>query len=183
VYKTLLSVRSHGWNRDWSDKDQKDIEKQYNIDNINAMYTFYYPGFNLRATDIQAFLGIEQLTYIDQSIACRYDNFELYNKLLKNSFCRPTELSNSMTSNFAYPCIHPKKNEIVGALKENNIETRPLVCGSMGTQPFYSDLYGEKYLENCTLIDNNGIYLPNHPLLTIEEISTVCDVVNNITEG
>jgi len=180
VYKAMLSLRNHGWNRDWAKEDQEEIEAQYGIDNINAMYTFYYPGFNLRATDIQAFIGLEQIKRLDEGVARRYENFNMYNRYLKNSFCTQSELLDTVTSNFAYPCVHPKKNELVEVLKVNDIETRPLVCGSMGTQPFYKDLYGEKYLPNCSIIDNNGIYLPNHPQLTSKEIKKVCTVVNSV---
>ena len=183
VHKMLLSLRSHGWARDWVEDDIKEIESKYNITNINSMYTFYYPGFNLRATDIQAFLGIEQIKIMDWAIRNRNNNFKLYQKLIRNSFWKPKEVLNTMTSNFAYPYMHPLKDKIVVALEENDIETRPLVCGSMGLQPFYVNLYGKKHLKNCTVVDNTGIYLPNHPSLTIEEIEKVCSVVNLVIGG
>jgi CDP-6-deoxy-D-xylo-4-hexulose-3-dehydrase len=56
LYNLLISMRSHGWDRDWDEKLQTAHRKQYNISEFNALYTFYYPGMNLRATDLQAFL-------------------------------------------------------------------------------------------------------------------------------
>ena len=180
VYKVLLSIRSHGWNRDWSIEDRESIEEQYGIDNINAMYTFYYPGFNLRATDLQAFIGLEQMPRFDDGILARYNNFNTYNNLIQNPYWMPSAIPDSMTSNFAYPLIHPKKDVIVNILWNNDIETRPLVCGSMGTQPFYTNLYGELRLENCDIVSDYGIYLPNHPALNYSEIEKVCEVINKV---
>jgi CDP-6-deoxy-D-xylo-4-hexulose-3-dehydrase len=178
VYKVLLSIRSHGWNREWEESDRKEIEEKYDINGINEMFTFYYPGFNLRATDLQAFIGIEQLKKIDDIVKKRYYNFHLYENLIINDYWKPNEFPRTMTSNFAYPYIHPRKNEIIEALHRNDIETRPLICGSMGNQPVYTNLYGKCSLENCDKIDKYGIYLPNNAEITEEEILKVCKVVN-----
>ena len=63
-------------------------------------------------------------------------------------------------------------------IQENEIETRPMVCGSMGTQPFYVKKYGRLELPNVTEVDKNGFYVPNHPKLTKEQIEFVCEVIN-----
>jgi CDP-6-deoxy-D-xylo-4-hexulose-3-dehydrase len=55
LYHILLSIRSHGWDRDLPKKRQDELRSKYKIDNFRALYTFYYPGFNLRSTDLQAF--------------------------------------------------------------------------------------------------------------------------------
>jgi dTDP-4-amino-4,6-dideoxygalactose transaminase len=49
----------------------------------------------------------------------------------------------------------------------------------MGTQPFYKKLYGETKLPNCTIVDNCGIYVPNHPNLKQKEIKLICDIILN----
>jgi len=64
-------------------------------------------------------------------------------------------------------------------LIKNNIEIRPLVCGSMGRQPFYTNIYGELPLENCDIVEKFGCYIPNHPSLTDKEINKIIDVVNS----
>ncbi len=68
LYHILLSVRSHGWDRDLPKETQIKLREKYNINNFRALYTFYYPGFNLRSTDLQAFLGLGQLKKIDQIV-------------------------------------------------------------------------------------------------------------------
>jgi CDP-6-deoxy-D-xylo-4-hexulose-3-dehydrase len=85
LYYVLLSIRSHGWDRDLPEKKQKELRSKYKINDFRALYTFYYPGFNLRSTDLQAFLGIDQLKKIEWIVEKRNKNFELYNNLIKDS--------------------------------------------------------------------------------------------------
>jgi hypothetical protein len=47
----------------------------------------------------------------------------------------------------------------------------------MGTQPFYKKIYGELKLPNCSVIDDCGMYVPNHPKLTKEDIELICNII------
>ena len=57
-------------------------------------------------------------------------------------------------------------------------ETRPMVCGSMGTQPFYVKEYGKLKLPKVTKIDKYGFYVPNNPHITDKEIVFISDIIN-----
>jgi hypothetical protein len=103
-------------------------------------------------------------------------NFKSYISKLKNHIWVPTPLKNTFTSSFCFPIIAESKEQrdrIVKSLTEHNIECRPLICGSMGTQPFYIEKYERKELPNSKKIDECGFYVPNHPYLTKEEIDTL----------
>jgi CDP-6-deoxy-D-xylo-4-hexulose-3-dehydrase len=180
IYNVLLSLRSHGWDRDLSPEVQKSLREQYNISDFNALYTFYHDGFNVRSTDLQAFIGLGQLDKLDDICDKRSKNFEYLQENIKNDFWKPKPMSNTFTSNFCYPIVHPKKYEIVKALKEKDVEVRPLVCGSMGNQPFYTKRYGTKVLKNCNVIDEHGLYIPNNPSLTKEELDLMITTINNV---
>jgi CDP-6-deoxy-D-xylo-4-hexulose-3-dehydrase len=78
LYHILLSIRSHGWDRDLPQKKQVELREKYNINNFRSLYTFYYPGFNLRSTDLQAFIGLEQLKKLDMIVENRNKNFLRY---------------------------------------------------------------------------------------------------------
>jgi dTDP-4-amino-4,6-dideoxygalactose transaminase len=47
----------------------------------------------------------------------------------------------------------------------------------MGIQPFYTKIYGENKLPNCSIIDERGLYVPNHDKLTKEEIDKICNIL------
>jgi len=180
MYNLLLQLRSHGWDRDLSPQRQSELREEWGISDFSALYSFYVPGFNLRSTDLQAFIGVGQLDKVDHSIQKRYENYLYYKEKLSGKIWFPSELQESFTANFAIPVIlddEDKKMSLVKELEENNIACRPLISGSMGTQPFYKRLYGENKLPNCEVVDSRGIYVPNHPLLLKEDIDRICEII------
>jgi CDP-6-deoxy-D-xylo-4-hexulose-3-dehydrase len=180
IYQTLLQLRSHGWDRDLSKSKQIELREQFGVSDFSALYTFYIPGFNLRSTDLQAQIGIQQLEKVDNMINKRYENFLYYKSKLENKIWFPKVLSDTYTANFAIPiiCKNPvDRDNLIVELTENKISCRPLISGSMGTQPFYTKIYGENRLKNCTKIDECGIYVPNHDKMTKEDIDRICDIL------
>ena len=180
IYHILLQLRSHGWDRDLPYDKQKYLRETWDVDDFSALYTFYIPGFNMRSTDLQAVIGINQLDKVDDMISKRNKNFLYYENKLKDSIWFPKTVKDSYTSSFAIPIIcetQDKKNQLKKELYENNISCRPLISGSMGIQPFYKKIYGEKKLPNVTIIDERGMYIPNHDKLTEEDIDKICKIL------
>jgi CDP-6-deoxy-D-xylo-4-hexulose-3-dehydrase len=178
LYRLLLSIRSHGWDRDFDKDYQSKIRSENNINDFRALYTFYYPGFNLRATDLQAFIGLSQIKKIDNFSKKRNENYFLYDSLIKNEYWKIKTMNNCFYSNFAYPIITPNIVELVKELQENEIECRPLVCGSMGQQPFWKKIYGEVSFEFADIVHNYGLYLPNNQDIKKEDIELISEIVN-----
>ena len=180
VYNILLQLRSHGWDRDLSKQKKEELQKEWNVNNFSSLYTFYVPGFNLRSTDLQAVIGIRQLDKVDKMIERRYQNFLYYKSKLEGKVWFPKTFENSYTSSFAIPVIAETaadKESLIIELNKKNISCRPLISGSMGTQPFYKKIYGEKKLPNCTIVDERGIYVPNHDKMKLEDIDNVCNTI------
>jgi CDP-6-deoxy-D-xylo-4-hexulose-3-dehydrase len=183
IYRTILQLRSHGWDRDLSDYEKELLRNEWNVDTFSSMYTFYVPGFNLRSTDLQAVIGIKQLDKVDQMIENRNKNFKYYQKKIKDKLWFPTEIVGSFTSNFAIPIIletKEKKIDLINRFNENGVSCRPLISGSMGTQPFYKKIYGENILPNASIVDERGMYIPNHDKMTNDEIDKVCNILLSI---
>ena len=178
LYDILVAIRAHGWDRDLDTEKQIELQQDWDVSTFNSLYTFYYQGFNVRATDLQAYIGLSQIDKLDDWGVKREHNYLKYQELIKNDYWKPVEDLNDFTSNFAYPIIHPKRDEIVEQLEMNKIEVRPMICGSMGTQPFYVKKYGRLELPKVTEIDTYGFYVPNNPHLTGDEIEYISDVIN-----
>lgn len=172
----IVSMRSHGWDRDWSKEKQKEYRERYNIDDFNSLYTFYYPGFNFRSTDLQAFIGVTQVDKLDNFSSNREKNFKLYNNNISINELNVKYNDKNFISNFAYPIVSKNREDIVKRLTENNIEVRPLIAGSMARKPFWKGRVDN--LPNCDIINNNGFYIPNHQDLTEEDIIKICTIVN-----
>jgi len=73
--------------------------------------------------------------------------------------------------------------KIAASLEKNSIETRPLICGSIGEQPFWIDLYGKAVLPNASKVHSQGFFVPCNPDLTKEEINKVCDVLIKVKQN
>ena len=177
LYEILKSIRSHGWDRDSSTKYSKQLRSEWKTSNFDALYTFYHSGFNLRSTDLQAFIGISQIDKLDDICKKRNNNFKIYQNEL--SYMKPNIVERGFTSNFAYPIISENREAIVATLQKENIEVRPMICGSMGTQPFYVKKYGRKKLTNASIIDKYGFYVPNHPGLKEKDILKITNIIKN----
>lgn len=179
LYHILLSIRSHGWDRDLPVSKQLELRTKYKVDNFRSLYTFYYPGFNFRSTDLQAFIGIQQLKKLDQIVARRNENFLLYDQLVKNDFWKIKPQQDTFISNFSYPIITKNITSVYTSLVEHDIECRPLICGSISEHPFWYERYGKVELPNAKLVHEYGMYVPNNHQMTKEEIHRVCEIINN----
>lgn len=179
-YELALSLRSHGWGRDLSHETQQSLRNEWNISEFNSLYTFYYPGFNFRATDLQAFIGLNQIKKLDSFCEIRHQNYLLYTKLIQKNMLLLNEGENH-TSNFAYPMISKNKDNIVSALLKNDIEARPLIAGSIGRSPFWIKKYGVPIsFPNCDLVNSYGFYIPNHQNLSTANVHMICDIINSV---
>lgn len=172
-YNILLAVRSHGWARDVQTSFKKKLEKRYKVDEFKSLYTFYYSGLNVRSTDFNANLGLEQLKKIKKISRIRYKNFLRYQKNLKNFWSQKSDLK--LASSFGYATFVKNRLEVFKYLKTKKIQSRPLICGNMGQQPFWkNNVKKNESLPNAEFINKYGLYLPNHANLSFEEIDYIC---------
>lgn len=174
LYNLMLSIRSHGWSRDVDGFYKEQWKNDFNIDEVREFYTFYYPGFNLRSTDLNAFLGLSQLDRMDEIVSVRQNNYDLYSKYLGGKYWKQQSQYHQLSS-FAFGTIVENRQEVFNHLKKNNIEVRPLICGSMGKQPFWIKKFGHKPLKVADIVHDFGLYLPNHLYINEEKVKFITD--------
>ncbi|MEP2817766.1 MAG: aminotransferase class I/II-fold pyridoxal phosphate-dependent enzyme [Nitratireductor sp.] len=178
LHQVMLSLRSHGWSRDLDPKRQGDLQKQHKVDDFRNLYTFYHAGFNLRSTDLQAFIGLRQLEKLDEICETRAWNFSTYSSLLPDFYCQQSDAD--MLSSFAYGTLVENRMEVFEALKAEQVECRPLICGNIARHPFWVRKNGEQVLPEADIVHDFGIYLPNHHNLTGNDIARVCETFNAV---
>jgi CDP-6-deoxy-D-xylo-4-hexulose-3-dehydrase len=179
MHDILVSIRNHGWDRDWSEDLKKEYREKYGIDSFSSMYAFYFPGLNLRSTDLQAFLGINQIEKIEPFSSVRNRNFLKYSELIKENYLNVNQRDGDFVSNFAYPVVHSERASIIAKIKEHNIEVRPLIAGSMAKQPFATGVNKKYGTGNSDIIHEKGFYLPNHQDLSLEQVEFIASLVNS----
>jgi len=178
-YYALLMMRSHGWDRDLPKNIQEKLRNENNVNEFDSLYTFYLPGFNLRSTDLQAFIGLKSINKLNEYSEKRNKNFQVYKSLIKNNQLNINDKKSNFISNFAYPIVNKNRTDIIKKLIDNNIEVRPLIAGDMSKKPVWLKKYGEVKLINCRLINEYGFYIPNHQDLTIEQIKFISNIITN----
>lgn len=192
IYELSKLFRSHGMTREVSNETQKEYKNKY--PNLNPLFTFAVAGFNMRSTELNAVLGIEQMNRIDSNVEKRRHNFKLWlDNLDKNKFILEFDLEGN--SNFALPLIMkpnyvdrlPINDDFSGVcdiLYLNGVEYRLGTSGG-GNQSLQP--YLEKYeyrvvgeLTNVNYIHSNSLYIGNHTDLTDEQIIDLCKKLNNV---
>ena len=180
-YNISLAVRSHGWARDVQDSFKKNLEKKFKIDEFKSLYTFYFSGLNVRSTDFNANIGLRQLKKINKISLIRHKNYIRYRSKLESFWSQSSDLR--LISNFGYATFVKNRLEVYKYLKSKNIQTRPLICGNMGQQPFLkSKNIIKKNLISANFIDRNGIYLPNHANLSLTDVDYISGHFNKVAE-
>lgn len=176
--KILRSIRAHGWGRDWTEQQQIEAQEEWGVSDFDARFTFYNAGFNCRSTDLQAFLGLRQLEKLPSIVSKRHENYNKYLQLLD----RGADPEGVYVSNFAFPVITEAREQLIQSLAEADVECRPLICGSLGEQPFYIKKYGKQELPNASLAKTYGMYVPNHHLLSDVEIEKIAGIIKNVED-
>ena len=180
-YNLALAIRSHGWARDMEKKFRLNLEKKFKIDEFKSFFTFYYSGFNIRSTDFNACIGIEQIKKIHQIAKIRQKNFLRYKSNLKSFWFQKSDLS--ILSSFGYATFVKNRLEVYKYLKSKKIQSRPLICGNIGQQPFIKKNIKTFFnLDNAKFVDKYGIYLPNHTNLSLQDIDFISKKFSNIAQ-
>ena len=180
-YNLALAIRSHGWAKEMEKKFRLNLEKKFKIDEFKSLFTFYYSGFNIRSTDFNACIGIEQIKKIYQIAKIRQKNFLRYKSNLKSFWFQKSDLS--ILSSFGYATFVKNRLEVYKYLKSKKIQSRPLICGNIGQQPFIKKNIKRVFnLDNAKFVDKYGIYLPNHTNLSLQDIDFISKKFSNIAQ-
>ena len=180
LYHLLLMLRSHGWGKDLPNELYRQKMVENNIDSFHEPFTFLVPGFNLRSTDLQAFIGIKQLDKANWITEHRTKNHFEYAKQLKGHF-EFQDWGNDNPCSISFGALarnEEHRKEVIGRLVDNGIETRIFSAGNLGLHPFWIERYGEFHGEIADKIHSRGFFLPNYPELTKEDISFISEICN-----
>ncbi len=176
----LLMLRSHGWSKDLDRAAHAALVRKHKVDDFHSPFVFYIPGYNLRSTDLNAQLGINQVAKLDRMTRARRKNHELYRQLLGGRFRvqRPPAGAKSASISFGLLADSTEqRRRIVDALVDNGIETRIFSAGNLGLHPFWSERYGRFSAPMADRIHHTGFFLPNNPSLGPAQIRFIAGVV------
>lgn len=149
-------------------------------------YIYSHIGYNLKVTDMQAAIGVEQLKKLPKFIKKRKENFRmLYDRFKKHGkyFVLPQAIKDSEPSWFGFPILVKKdapftRAGIVEYLEKNKIATRMLFGGNLIKQPAYQNtkyrIFGS--LKNTDLVMNNLFWIGVYPGITKEKLKYILKI-------
>lgn len=156
IAKVVRSFRD--WGRDCFCPPGKDNTcgirfKQKNKGNLpdgfDHKYIYSHIGYNLKATDLQAAIGLEQLRKLPEFLEDRKYNWEYLREQFKSKgldkyFILPTQLQRSSPAWFGFLLtiregITFTRSRLIQYLEEKKIGSRMLFGGNLTKQPAYLD--------------------------------------------
>jgi CDP-6-deoxy-D-xylo-4-hexulose-3-dehydrase len=176
----LLMLRSHGWSKDLDAASHHALVSEYQVDDFHSPFVFYEPGFNLRSTDLNAFLGIGQLRKLDWMTGRRQANHDLYLRELGTRFFTQRPPKDSKVSSISFGLLADsteQRRRIVQALVAEGIETRIFSAGNLGLHPFWINRYGQASFPVADRVHHCGFFLPNHASMNEQDVQHIARVV------
>ena len=149
-------------------------------------YTYSHIGYNFKALDVQAAIGLVQLNKLPDFTQKRKANFkQLYEGLysFQDYLILPQSNENAEPSWFSFilsvkPNPYFNRIDLINYLQQNKIDTRMLFAGNILKQPAYKNIRHRVCgsLINTDYIMNNTFFMGLYPHLTREMLDYVISV-------
>jgi len=193
LQKIMTSIRD--WGRDcWCETGHDDTCGKRFIwnwddlpDGYDHKYVYSHRGYNLKATDMQAAIGLAQMDKLEGFITRRRHNFDALSKLLaplSEYLILPEATDNSDPSWFGFPITLRAdkgldRTALTKHLDKNQIHTRLLFGGNLTKQPYMKH---ENYrvsgnLDVTDMIMENTFWVGVYPGLNESDLSRISEVI------
>ena len=155
-------------------------------------YIYSHIGYNLKATDMQAAIGISQLAKIETFILKRKLNFQyLYERLQgveEISLCVATQNSDPAWFGFPItlkPDLKKNREDLLAFLNARKIGTRLVFAGNITKQPAYKDtnfkVIGD--LKNSDIVMERSFWVGVYPGLNNKMLDYVAESIRDFLAG
>ena len=157
-------------------------------------YVYSHFGYNLKATDMQAAIGVEQLKKFPSFIEKRRYNWDRLHKSLESiqdKIILPEPAENSEPSWFGFMITCKEgidRNKVTRYIEDHNIQTRLLFSGNLIKHPCFDEIRNtDKYrvvgeLNNTDLIMNNSFWVGVYPGMNDEMIDYMSKIITEAVE-
>ena len=155
-------------------------------------YVYSHLGYNLKVTDMQAAVGVEQLKKFPSFIEKRKFNWKYLREGLadlEDKLVLPEATENSEPSWFGFlisvkPESGLKRNDVTRYIEDHNVQTRLLFSGNLTLHPCFDQIRGtDAYrvpgsLDVTNYIMNNSFWVGVYPGMTKEKLDYMIKVIH-----
>ena len=199
LHRLILSYRD--WGRDCFCPSGQDNTCGHRFDGdygelphgYDHKYVYSHLGYNLKVTDLQAAIGVEQLKKFPSFIERRRYNWDRLHKALEpveDKIILPEPVANSRPSWFGFLITVKEnagvsRNQVTHYIEEKNIQTRLLFSGNLIKHPCFNPIRGtDAYrvsggLDNTDRIMNNTFWVGVYPGMTDEKIDYMAKIITD----
>lgn len=181
-YDVARMMRSHGLVRESPYTKTRDKYSSEYPD-LNKDFIFAFASHNMRSTELNAVLGISQLTRLDSYVEQRRRNFQLFLENIDSKIFQ-TEFVSSGNSNYAFILILREKSlelqtKVEKVLNAKKIEFRRGLAGGGNQlrQPYLKSILSQLDLKNFPIVEHIHFfswYIGNNPTITSNQIIDLC---------
>lgn len=160
-------------------------------------YVYSHFGYNLKATDMQAAIGVEQLKKFPSFIERRRHNWDRLRAALEDVQDRlilpePAEYSEPSWFGFI-ASVRPEtgldRNRVTRYIEDHNVQTRLLFSGNLIRHPCFDSIRGtDAYrvsggLDNTEFIMRNAFWVGVYPGMTDDKIDYMAKIIREALEA
>lgn len=201
--RLLLSFRD--WGRDCVCPSGKDNLCGHRFDGdwselphgYDHKYVYSHFGYNIKVTDMQAAVGVEQLKKFPDFIKARKANWSYLKDNLKglsDKLILPEPEQDSDPSWFGFlisvkPETGLNRNAVTRFIEDHNIQTRLLFSGNITRHPCFDQIRNtDAYrvvgsLDNSDFIVNNSFWVGVYPGMTKEKLDYMAEVISDAVKA
>lgn len=183
LYQIILCLRSHGWTRQLPKENKLCIKSD---DYFQEGWRFILPGFNVRPTEMNGAIGIEQLKKLPDFIRYRRSKAAYFKKLFKDDgrFLLQQEIGKSSWFGFSLIIKDDSidRQKLLDKCTEANIDTRPIVAGNFARKDVvkYFDHEISGNLKAADFIEQRGFFVGNHQFDITDKIDYLKLTLNTL---
>ena len=188
LFDMVRMMRSHGMVRE-SLNPQTKLNYLEKYPDLNPDFIFAFASHNMRSTELNALLGLEQLQRLDQNNLVRTRNLEKFLSILDPEIFQ-TQFKTEGSSNYAFTLVLRKgdikmRDKVEHTLSKAGIEFRRGLSGGGNQlrQPYLRSQEGLPKPETMPVTDHVhhfAWYIGNYPELDLEKIVWLGKVLEGI---
>ncbi len=188
LYEMLRMLRSHGMVREATSSSLKQSYWDSHPD-LNPDFIFAFPAYNVRSTEINALIGKQQLTRLEDNNQVRTENLKIFlDNLDPDRYFTDFAIEGSCNYAFTLVLNLPDDNfrdRVMETLRQHKVEFRRGTSGGGNQlrQPYLKKIVGEEEYKKYPKVDHihfYGFYIGNYPDLEKEKILKLCAILNDM---
>ncbi len=167
LYELAFSLRNHGQTKGLPDDS---VLIDHRLNDFEEAYRFILPGYNVRPTELNAAVGLEQIQKLPELTKQRRENWLYFKELFLDNDRFILQKENGKSSAFSFTLIPVEgsglqRSAIAMKLKNAGIDCRMITGGNFLRHKVVKYCHFEQVglMENADLVHKQGFFVGNHP--------------------